>query len=280
MSTSQFSRRQMLATGAAVIGSAALTAPLASPAAAAPNERPEARNRPTIVLVHGGYADSSCWNATIQELQDRGYTTICGSNPLRGIPTDAPYIASLLDSISGPVVLVAHSMGGTVITNAAAGKRNVKALVYIAAFVPDVGETQGQLITMFPGSEIGPVSVPVPYKKADGTTGTDLYLSKKGQAAFAADISTADFQVLQATQRPFDADSFTFPTTAAAWRTIPTWGLIAGQDKAIPPECERWMYSRANAQKVVEVPSSSHVAMLSHPKIVARLIRDAAEAIS
>jgi len=279
MSTSQFSRRQMLATGAAVIGSAALMAPTASPAAAV-TEKPEARYRPTIVLVHGGYADSSCWNATIQELQDRGYTTICGSNPLRGIPTDAPYIASLLDSISGPVVLVAHSMGGTVITNAAAGKRNVKALVYIAAFVPDVGETQGQLITMFPGSEIGPVSVPVPYKKADGTTGTDLYLSKKGQAAFAADISTADFQVLQATQRPFDADSFTFPTTAAAWRTIPTWGLIAGQDKAIPPECERWMYSRANAQKVVEVPSSSHVAMLSHPKIVARLIRDAAEAIS
>ena len=280
MSTSQISRRKLLATGAAVIGSAALTAPLASPAAAAPNERPEARNRPTIVLVHGGYADSSCWNTTIGELQGKGYTTICGSNPLRGIPTDAPYIASLLDSISGPVVLVAHSMGGTVITNAAVGKSNVKALVYIAAFVPDVGETQGQLITLFPGSEVGPVSVPVPYKKADGTTGTDLYLSKKGQAAFAADISTADFLVLQATQRPFDVDSFTFPTTAAAWRTIPTWGLVAGQDKAIPPECQRWMYSRANAQKVVEVPNSSHVAMLSHPKIVARLIRDAAEAIS
>jgi len=280
MSTSQISRRQMLATGAAVIGSAALMAPLASPAAAAATGTSEARTRPTIVLVHGGYADSSCWNATIRELQDRGYTTICGSNPLRGIPTDAPYIASLLGSIIGPVVLVAHSMGGTVITNAAAGRSNVKALVYIAAFVPDVGETQGELITKFPGSEVGPVSVPVPYTKADGTTGTDLYLSKDGQAAFAADISTADFQVLQATQRPFDADSFIFPTTVAAWKTIPTWGLVAGRDKAIPPECERWMYSRANARKVVEVPNSSHVVMLSHPKIVARLVRDAAEAIS
>ena len=280
MSTSQISRRQMLATGAAVIGSAALMAPSASTAVTAATERPGGRARPTIVLVHGGYADSSCWNATIGELQDKGYTTICGSNPLRGIPTDAPYIASLLDSISGPVVLVAHSMGGTVITNAAAGKSNVKALVYIAAFVPDVGETQGELITKFPGSEVGPVSVPVPYTKADGTTGTDLYLSKDGQAAFAADISTADFQVLQATQRPFDANSFVFPTTAAAWKTIPTWGLVAGKDKAIPPECERWMYLRANARKIVEVPHSSHVAMLSHPKIVARLIRDAAEAIS
>ncbi|MBS2535338.1 alpha/beta hydrolase [Catenulispora sp. NF23] len=278
------SRRKVLAAGAAVAGSAALLAGLegTADAASAPSgtnkEKPKVK--PTIVLVHGGYADSSCWNATIHELQHNGYTVICGSNPLRGIPTDAPYIASLLDSISGPVVLVAHSMGGTVTTNAAAGKANVKALVYISAFVPDVGETQGDLINKFPGSEVLPVSVPVPYTKADGTTGTDLYLSKDGQAAFAADLSVADFQALQATQRPFDAESFTFPTTAAAWKTIPVWGLVAGSDKAIPPACERWMYNRANARKVVEVPHSSHVAMLSHPKIVAGLIQDAAEAVS
>jgi pimeloyl-ACP methyl ester carboxylesterase len=274
MST-DFSRRQVLTAGAALAGAAALTAgPLGTAAAAAA----AGREKPTIVLVHGGYADSSCWNATIQELQHKGYTTIAGSNPLRGIPTDAPYIGSLLDSISGPVVLVAHSMGGTVITNAAAGKSNVKALVYIAAFAPDVGETQGALINKFPGSLVGPVSVPVPYTKPDGTTGTDLYLSKDGQAAFAADIPTATFRLLQATQRPFDADSFIFPTQAAAWRTIPSWGLVAGQDKAIPPECERFMYSRAKARHVVEVPTSSHVAMISHPKIVAELIEDAANA--
>ena len=195
------------------------------------------------MLVHGGYADSSCWNGVIPILQREGFTTIAGSNPLRGIPTDAPYIGSLLDSISGPVVLVAHSMGGTVITNAAAGKSNVKALVYIAAFVPDVGETQGELINMFPGSEVLPVSVPVPYTKPDGTTGTDLYLSKDGQAAFAADLSTAEFRLLQATQRPFDADSFIYPTQAAAWKTIPSWGLVAGRDKAIPPAAERFMYT-------------------------------------
>ncbi|MFJ5270867.1 alpha/beta fold hydrolase [Streptomyces sp. NPDC088358] len=269
-------RRTVLAGGAAVAGTAALAGPLTRPASAADRRTPKAK--PTIVLVHGGYADSSCWNGVVQALQGKGYTTIAGSNPLRGIPTDAPYIASLLDSISGPVVLVAHSMGGTVITNAAAGKSNVKALVYIAAFVPDVGETQGELIDKFPGSEVLPVSVPVPYTKPDGTTGTDLYLSKDGQAAFAADVSTATFRLLQATQRPFDADSFTYPTQAAAWRTIPSWGLVAGKDKAIPPAAERWMYSRAKFRKVVEVPTSSHIAMISHPDITTRLIEDAAQA--
>jgi hypothetical protein len=139
----EVTRRQVLATGAAVAGTAAVLAPLALASAATRPATAEPKSKPTIVLVHGGYADSSCWNQTLSYLQGWGYATICGANPLRGIPTDAPYLASLLDSIAGPVVLVAHSMGGTVITNAAAGKANVKALVYICAFVPDVGETQG-----------------------------------------------------------------------------------------------------------------------------------------
>jgi len=272
------SRRRLLATGAAgaaVAGAAALS-PLSKAQAA--TAHPTGAVKPTIVLVHGGYADSSCWNQTLSYLQGWGYTTICGANPLRGIPTDAPYIASLLDSINGPVVLVGHSMGGTVTTNAAAGKANVKALVYIAAFVPDVGETQGDLINKYPGSEVLPVSVPVTYTKADGTTGTDLYLSPDGQAAFCADIPKSQFQLLQATQRPFDAASFTYPTTAAAWHDIPVWGLVAGQDKAIPPAAERWMYTRASARKIVEVPTSSHCAMLSHPQTVADLIHQAAKA--
>ena len=275
----EFSRREMLVTGAAVASAAAVLAPLTS-AAATEGDEAKAKAKPTIVLVHGGYADSSCWNQTLSYLQGNGYATICGANPLRGIPTDAPYIASLLESVKGPVVLVGHSMGGTVITNAAAGKSNVKALVYIAAFVPDVGETQGELINKYPGSEVLPVSVPVPYTKADGTTGTDLYLSKKGQAAFCADIPKHEFDLLQATQRPFDAASFTYPTKAAAWHKIPVWGLVAGRDKAIPPAAERWMYKRAKARKVVEVPTSSHCAMLSHPRIVADLIEDAARAVS
>ena len=236
----------------------------------------EPDGRPQVSIVWVGLDGDELVEA---HLQGEGYSTICGANPLRGIPTDAPYIGSLLDSIAGPVVLVGHSMGGTVITNAAAGKSNVKALVYIAAFVPDVGETQGDLINKYPGSEVLPVSVPVSYTKADGTTGTDLYLSADGQAAFCADISKSAFQLLHATQRPFDAASFTYPTTAAAWHTIPVWGLVAGRDKAIPPAAERWMYSRANARKVVEVATSSHCAMLSHPRIVADLIEDAARAV-
>ena len=276
--TTDMSRRHVLAAGAALAGSAALTAGPWRAAAAEPAPTGVSQTKPTIVLVHGGYADSSCWNGTIQQLQGKGYTTIAGSNPLRGVATDAPYIASLLDSISGPIVLVAHSMGGTVITNAAAGKSNVKALVYIAAFVPDVGESQGELIGKFPGSEIQAVSVPVPYTKPDGTTGTELYLSRAGQAAFAADIPAATFRLLQATQRPFDVDSFTQPTQAAAWRTIPSWGLVAGKDKTIPAELERWMYRRANARKLVEVASASHVVMISHPTITANLIHDAAKA--
>ena len=125
------------------------------------------------------------------------------------------------------------------------------------------------------------MSVPVPYIKADGTTGTDLYLSPNGQAGLRCrHLQATQFRLLQATQRPFDADSFIYPTQAAAWKTIPSWGLVAGRDKAIPPAAERWMYSRANFRKVVEVPTSSHVAMLSHPRTVADLIEDAAKATS
>ena len=143
---------------------------------------------------------------------------------------------------------------------------------------PDVGEMQGALINMFPGSMVEAVSKAVPRVKPDGTTGTDLYLSESGQPAFAADVSAPMFRLQQATQRPFDADSFVCPTQAAAWRTIPSWGLVAGQDKAIPAACERWMYGRAKARRDVEVPTSSHVAMISHPKITADLIDDAAKA--
>ena len=277
----EISRRMLLATGAAgvvVAGTGAALAPFSSAAAATARPAGAGAVKPTIVLVHGGYADSSCWNQTLSYLQGWGHPTICGANPLRGIPTDAPYIGSLLDYIAAPVVLVAHSMGGTIITNAAAGKANVKALVYICAFVPDVGETQEDLIGKYPGSEVLAVSVSVPYTWADGTTGTDVYLGPDGQAAFCADIPKHEFQLLHATQRPFDATSFTYPTTAAAWHTIPVWGLVGGQDKAIPPATERWMYARANARGVVEVPTSSHCAMLSHPHIVADLIDQAAKA--
>ncbi|MFE2267747.1 alpha/beta fold hydrolase [Streptomyces lavendulae] len=275
-------RRQVLATGAAVAGSAALLGPLGSTASAASvsaSEQTTAAAKPTVVLVHGGFADGSGWNEVIQRLQRAGYPTIAPANPLRGLTTDVPYTAGVLRSIEGPVVLVGHSYGGAVITNAAAGIPNVKALVYIAAFVPDQGEQLGVLIGKYPGSIIQAATRAVPYANPDGSTGTDLYLRADGfRAAFAADLPVATTRLMQATQRPFSASAFTDTTTAAAWRTIPSWGLVAGEDKAIPPALERFFYRRAGARAVVEVPGASHVPMISHPGIAARLIQDAAEA--
>ncbi|WP_329367832.1 alpha/beta hydrolase [Streptomyces sp. NBC_00669] len=273
-------RRRVLATGAAAAGAAALMGPFSSTASATAAGRSASGPRPTIVLVHGGFADASCWNGVIERLQQEGYTTVAPANPLRGLPTDAPYLAGVLRSIQGPVVLAGHSYGGAVISNAAAGIPNVKALVYVAAFVPDIGEQLGVLIDKYPGSIIQAATTPVPYPKPDGTTGTDLYLVPDGfRAAFAADLPVHTTRLMQATQRPFDASSFTDLTTAAAWHTIPSWGLVAGSDKAIPPALERYFYRRAAARDVVEVPGASHVAMISHPGTTARLIDTAAKAV-
>ncbi|MER6355227.1 alpha/beta hydrolase [Streptomyces sp. NPDC001634] len=215
----------------------------------------------------------------MERLQDAGYPTIAPANPLRGLPTDAPYIASVLKSITGPIVLVGHSYGGAVITNAAAGIPNVKALVSIAAFVPDQGEQLGVLINKYPGSIIQAATQAVPYPNPDGTTGTDLYLvADRFRTVFAADVPVATTRLMQATQRPFSASSFTDVTTATAWHTIPSWGLVAGEDKAIPPALERFFYQRAGARSVVEVPGASHVVMISHPGTTACLIEDAAKA--
>ncbi|MFE2585384.1 alpha/beta fold hydrolase [Streptomyces sp. NPDC059378] len=271
----EFTRRRVLATGAVVAGTAALTGPLPSAASAA--DRSTAGSRPTVVLVHGGFADASCWNGVIERLQHAGYPTMAPANPLRSLPTDAAYLAAVLQSISGPIVLVGHSYGGAVITNAAAGVANVKALVYIAAFVPDKGEQLGVLIDKYPGSIIQAGTRPVPYPGPDGTTGTDLYLADDSfRAAFAADLPVATTRLMQATQRPFSAACFTDVTTAAAWRSTPSWGLVADADKAIPPALQRFFYQRAGAHRVVEAPGSSHVAMMSHPGITARLVEDAA----
>ena len=237
-------RRRALATGAAVAG-AALAAPIASTAtAAAATDAPSqssAKARPTVVLIHGGFADASSWNGTIERLQHAGYTTVAPANPLRSIPGDSAYINSYLKSIDGPIVLVGHSYGGAVITNAAAGVANVKALVYISAFAPDVGEQLGALVGKFPGSIIEAATAAVPYTAPDGSTGYDLYLTPdKIRAAFCADVSAATARLMAATQRPFSANCFTDLTTAAAWHTIPSWGLVAGEDKAIPPALERF----------------------------------------
>lgn len=207
----------------------------------------------------GARADA-CAVAVVERLQGKGYPALAPANPLRGLTTDSAYIASVLKSVKGPIVLVGHSYGGAVITNAAVGNPNVKALVYIAAFVPDKGEKLGELINKYPGSEIQAAVNPVPYPNPDGTTGTDLYLKPdKFRSAFTADRPASTTRVMQVTQRSFSASSFEQTTQDAAWHTIPSWGLVAGADKAIPPALERFEYKRAGST-VVEVPGASHVA--------------------
>ena len=164
--------------------------------------------KPTIVLVHGGWADSSGWNEQVTKLQRLGYPVIAPANPLRGLASDAEYIRSVLVTIETPIVLVGHSYGGAVISNAAVGVPNVKALVYIAGFAPDAGESLFQLVTMNPGSEVGSNVIARKYPTANGGEGTDLYLTQHGfRTAFAADVPTKVADQMWAGQRPFSEAS-------------------------------------------------------------------------
>src|SRR5712691_12418510 len=179
-------------------------------AAAASDGHDQQTANATIVFVHGGWADSSGWNQEITNLERRGFPVIAPANPLRGLTSDAAYIRSVLQTISGPIVLVGHSSGGAVISNAAVDVPNVKALVYIAAFAPDKGESLIQLVTKNPGTQIGPATLDFrPYPLADGGTGTDLYLKKAAfHDAFAGDLPLKVTDQMQAAQRPFSNEAF------------------------------------------------------------------------
>ncbi|MFI0811901.1 alpha/beta fold hydrolase [Streptomyces echinatus] len=259
-----------IAAGVAVTISTGAFA-VASPA---PSHAPA---KPTVVLVHGAFADSSSWSGVVKDLQHRGYRVIAPANPLRGLPGDSAYLASVLHGIRGPIVLVGHSYGGEVITNAAAGDADVKALVYAAAIAPDKGESANDILGAFPGSKLPDALDQLPYPNADGSTGTDLYIKPdKFREAFAADVPASTAAVMAATQRPIDASSLAAKSQAAAWKTIPSWYLVATHDQAIPPAAQRFMAKRAAAH-TVEVGSAHDVAV-SHPGAVADLIADAARA--
>jgi pimeloyl-ACP methyl ester carboxylesterase len=229
--------------------------------------------KPTIVLVHGGWADASTWNPVAARLQRDGYTVIAPANPLRGVKPDSEYLKSVLSSLSGPIVLVAHSYGGFLTTDAATGDSNVKALVYIAAFAPEEGETLAEVEARNPGSEVGgPNLILRPYPG-----GADVYINPVDfHRVFCADLPASTAALMTATQRPIAAAALAEPASAPAWKTIPSWYMVASQDHAIPPATERFMAKRAHAMKV-EV-KSSHVAMLSHPEATTKLILAAARA--
>ncbi|MGP3690497.1 alpha/beta fold hydrolase [Streptomyces sp. IBSNAI002] len=233
------------------------------------------QQKPTIVLVHGAFADSSAWSDVVQRLQARGYKVVAAANPLRGLASDSAYVAEVLKGIPGPVVLAGHSYGGEVITNAAAGSPQVKALVYVAAIAPDTGESANDVLGKFPGSRLPESLDAVPYTRADGTAGADLSIKPdKFRQAFAGDLPAWKASVLAATQRPIEASSLGDRSAAAAWRSIPSWYLVAKQDNAIPPAAQQFMAERANAH-TVEV-DSSHAVTVSRPKAVTDLILDAA----
>jgi pimeloyl-ACP methyl ester carboxylesterase len=273
----------MLAALSAIIGvvlfagTGASARPATSAATAAASHHGDGP-KPTIVLVHGAFADASGWGGVITRLEQRGYTVLAPANPLRGVATDSAYIASVLATITGPIVLVGHSYGGEVITNTATGNPNVKALVYIAAFAPDAGESAGGILAQFPGSMLTPANLILrPFPQPDGTTGTDAYINPTVfREAFCADWSADTAAVMAAAQRPAALATLSEPSGVPAWKTIPSWYLVANQDHAIPPAAERFMAARMHAQ-TVQI-NSSHAAMVTHPGAVTDLILSAAKA--
>jgi pimeloyl-ACP methyl ester carboxylesterase len=236
----------------------------------------EPMHKPTIVLVHGAFADASSWNGVIKLLRKDGYFVIAAANPLRGVKSDGAYIGSLVGDLKDPVVLVGHSYGGNVITEAANGHSNVKALVYVSAFAPDTGETVAELANKFPGSTLGQALAP-PAELADGDK--DLYiLQGKFHAQFAADVPAAQAALMAATQRPLAQAALDEKSGEAAWKTTPSWFIYGDADKNIPPQAMAFMAQRAHARDVVVVKGASHVVMVSHPDAVAKLIEEAASA--
>ncbi|WP_380871608.1 alpha/beta hydrolase [Sphingomonas sp. DBB INV C78] len=232
--------------------------------------------KPTIVLVHGAFADASSWNGVITILQRDGYTVIAAPNPLRGVRTDADVVSSLVRSIDGPVVLVGHSYGGSVISEAAERASNVKALVYVAAFAPEAGETALGLTGKFPGSTLAPTLAP-PVKLGDG--GNDVYiLEARFHDQFAADVPAAEARLMAAGQRPIAEAALGEASTAPAWKHIPSWFIYGDKDKNIPPATLAFMADRAKSRSTVVVKGASHVVMVSNAPAVAGLIEKAATA--
>ncbi|MFD6494742.1 alpha/beta fold hydrolase [Streptomyces sp. NPDC059944] len=265
----------LLVPGAA----ASATADTAQAGATTQHRAPHAP-KPTVVLVHGAFADASSWSGVTRRLQRHGYTVVAAANPLRDLDGDAAYVSSVLDGITGPVVLVGHSYGGEVITNAAVGHPNVKALVYVAAFAPEQGESGLALTGRFPGSQLGAHLTVRPFPQTAGGTGSEATVDPAAfRAVFAADVPEGTSAEMASAQRPVALAALAAPSGVPAWETIPSWYLVAGSDQAIPAAAERFMAQRAGAH-TTEVKGASHVVMVSHPARTTDLIVQAADATS
>lgn len=232
--------------------------------------------KPTVILVHGAYAGSSSWSGVVPPLLADGHRVIAFANPLRGVARDAALLSDLVSSIDGPVVLVGHSYGGAVITNVQVG--DVQALVYVAGFALDPGESCGDASALAPGSTLADTLVPVTL--ADG--GIDTYIAQeKYHDQFAADLPVEQSAVMAVTQRPVTQGALFEPSgDSPRWRSVPSWFLFGELDRNIPAAAHRIMAERAQARGIVEIPGASHVVGISHPAQTLQIIRDAVSAES
>ena len=272
-------KRRYIAGAAAVAGAAVTVGAVAFTGVANAAAADSANHfvKPTVVLEHGAFADASSWDGVIKDLRHEGYPVVAAANPLRSPASDAASLRALLDHIKGPIILVGHSYGGSVISAAAAGDPNVKALVYVAAFLPAPGETALQLTNLYPGSTLPSALDPVPFTNADGSTGTDLYIQQdKFRHQFAADVPADQAALMAETQRPIAQAALTEKATVAAWQTIPSWDIVTTEDLNIPAAAQEFMAERAHSH-VTEV-AASHSVAVSHPDTVADVIEKAARA--
>jgi pimeloyl-ACP methyl ester carboxylesterase len=235
--------------------------------------------KPTIVLVHGAFADASSWNGVIERLQQQDYTVVAPANPLRGLVVDSAYLASVVNQIDGPVLLVGHSYGGALITNAATNAPNVVGLVYVAAFAPDAGERLGEVENDSKDSVLNAALVQRHYPTGpDGETAIEFLIDPAlFRDAFAADLPAERTALAAATQRPVAAAAFTDASGPPAWKRLPSWAVVTTGDKAAGTDVIRSMARRAGAD-IVEV-EGSHVIMVSQPQAVTDLILKAAQAV-
>jgi pimeloyl-ACP methyl ester carboxylesterase len=237
-----------------------------------------AATKPTIVLVHGAFADSSSWNGEVTQLQKAGYTVIAPPNPLRGIASDGSSVAALLKSIKGPIVLVGHSYGGPVIDTAAFGNSQVKALVFVSAYALAQGESVAGLGARYPTSQLtASVLTKVPFATPRGED-VDLYVDQPGfETVFASGLPESQSIVMQATQRPLAASALSEKAPPPAWKSIPSWAVLSERDLVIPPAEQQFMYERAKS-KITRV-EAGHTALISHPDVVVNVIEEAATSV-
>jgi pimeloyl-ACP methyl ester carboxylesterase len=260
-----------LAIVAALIGLFAATAAHAA--------TPAKTTKPTVVLVHGAWADGSSWDGVVKDLQGKGYTVDVPPNPLRGLAPDSAYLRDYLKTVKGPIVLAGHSYGGAVITDAATGNKNVKALVYVDAFVPDQGESLLSLLTPKnpeePGLNPEELFNFVPFPGAPKGV-SDWYLKPEVfPGALANDLPKAEAAVLAATQRPIASNALVEKSGKPAWKSIPSWDLIGTEDHILPPPLQELMAKRAGSH--ISYVKGSHLSLISHPQAVAKVIVTAAQ---